>query len=146
MKNKLFIQSLNRIGPSKKQKEKMLHNILSQKEKTKFSWKYVWNFGMVAVCIICALIVTKDDFLEKKDFTPTGLQIKTAISESSDFCYRNICYKEIGVEDNEGDLLFLETMFDEKINQNIDVYQGKSESTIIIKRNGSYFLYQKIEE
>ena len=147
MKNKRFIQSLNRIGPSKEQKEKMLHNILIQKEKKQFSWKYVWNFGMVTVCIICALIVTKDGFLEKESLTPERHQIRTLNNESeySNFCYQNICYEEIGVEDNEGDLLFLETVFDEKTSRNVDVYQGKVENTIILKQNGSYFLYKKIE-
>lgn len=141
MKNKMFIQTLNKVEPSKNKKDKMLENILSKKTKTKYSINYVWKLGMVSLCFVfCFLIVNG---FEKKEvgINPTSIGPRTAMEESNEFCYQDICYKEIGVLKNKAGGKYLDTVYDN--NKKVIIYQGEEKDTIIVKKENSYFLYQK---
>ncbi len=143
MKNKTFIQALNKVEPSKNKKDKMLENILSRKRKTKFSINYVWKLGMVSLCFVFCFLIVNGFEKEDMGINPTSIGPRTAMEETNDLCYQNICYEKVkGVKNKEG-MKYLDTVYDN--NKKFIIYQGEQKDTIIVKCENSYFLYQKIE-
>ncbi len=143
MKNKIFIQTLNKVKPSKEKKDKMLENILTKKTTSKISMNYVWKFGMVSLCFVCSFFIMNGFYQEDKSLVPASIEPRTLMEESNEFCYQSICYEKIGVLKNRTGLQYLDTIEDS--NGKKIIYQGEQKDTIIIKYENSYFLYQKIE-
>lgn len=146
MRNERIIQALNKASPSEKQKEYMLRQVLKSSEKP-LSWNKFWKVGICAICF-CCLLTTKSFFeKENKGVLKASYQPRALIEDNNlEFCYQNICYREIGVASEEMAQTFLETVFEPYRNMNIDVYQGENEKEKILKIDNSYLLYQQIEK
>ena len=72
MKNKKFIDALDKVKPSKKEKDKMLENILSKKTNTNRS--YVWKFGMVSLCFCCSFLIINGFYKEEMGISPVSIE------------------------------------------------------------------------
>lgn len=143
MKNKVFIQALNEIKPSREKKDKMLENILAKKRKNKIYENHVWKFGMVPLCFVCICLTMDGFYKEETGFQPASIEPRALMEEKKEICYQNVCYEEIKRVEDKAGVTYLETIYDN--NEEIEIYQGEQKNTIIIKRENSYFLYQKIE-
>lgn len=145
MKNEKFIHALDKVKPSIKEKDKMLENILSKRKRTKNYRSYVWKFGMVSLCFCCSFLIINGFYNEEASTRDNSVFIRPATFEAgtNELCYQDICYEEKKVLKNKAGGKYLDTIY--KDNEEIMIYQGEQEGTIIIKRENSYFLYQKIE-
>lgn len=143
MKNRAFIQALNRIGPSHNQKEKMLNSILQRKEKKNISWNWTWKYGLAIFCL--CFLITGDVFYQNEP-SPMSIHGRSLpVEDYSLFYYQDHWYQQVEVIDPDSSLVFLENIFDEEMRKNVNIYQGKTKDLIILNFDNTYFLYQKIE-
>lgn len=143
MKNKIFIQTLNKVKPSKEEKDKMLKSILSKKRKARTYGNYIWKFGMVSLCLTCSFLIINGFYKEDMGIYPASIVPRALMEELNEFCYQDICYKRVRMEKSKSGGVYLDTIDDN--NEEIEIYQGEQKDTIILKYDNSYFLYQKIE-
>lgn len=143
MKNKKIIQALNEVKPSKNEKDKMLETIFLKNRKPTVYKNYAWKFGMVSLCLVCTFLITNGFYKEDMGISPASFEPRVLMKEEHNFCYQNVCYEKVKEIKNKVGVKYLETIYDN--NEEIMIYEGNQEDTIIVKRGNSYFLYQKIE-
>lgn len=147
MKNQKIIQAFNQVRPNKAQKEKMLQQILEPKTKQAFHWQAIWRFGFT--CLIITVFLTGSQLWKKPNLevgVPRAYESREReIEEDLMFCYEGVCYQRVEFVAKEDTFQFLYFLFDERIDEEIKVYQSKLKNMIILNWNDFYVLYQKIE-
>ncbi len=149
MKNKYFIQILDRVNPNEEQKERILKQVLIGQEKKNKKNIYIWKYG-IAIAYVCVFCFIMNGFFQEETLKPSPVshQSRVYVEEENklEFCYKNNCYQEIGITNNIEHFEFIETIFDIRTDTLVNIYQGEIGDTIIIEYDNSYFLYQKLED
>lgn len=144
MKNKNVIDTLNSILPSNDEKEKILSNILNNKnlKSSKFSLNSTFKIAVLASSLCITFFLAKG-YIDKP-LAPNTRIAPMTISNSDiiSFSYNNVIYERLGeisdLDNLKGDLLFLV-----KDNNNpyfgAEVYENKTNNnTVLIYFNGIY--------
>lgn len=151
MKNKNVIDSLNSILPSNDEKEKMLLNILNNKnlKSSKFSLNSTLKIAVLASSLCITFFLAKG--YKDTPLVPNTKMIPRTISsdDAVSFSYNNIIYKKIGelsdLDNLKGELLFV---VEDTTNPyfSAEVYKNKTNNnTVLIYFNGIYEEYKICE-
>lgn len=149
MKNKNIIDTLNTILPSNDEKEKILSNILNNKnlKHSKFRVNSAFKIVVLASSLCITFFLAKEYY--DKPLDPNTRMTPMTISNSDiiNFSYNNVIYERLGEISNlnnlKGDLLFVI-----KDNNNpffgAEVYKNKANinNTVLVYFNGIYEEYK----